>query len=147
VIPVDQTQFAITTDERAGNCMQAVLASLLELPLDDVPNFAAIESDEPGKWFLALDDWLHDRGLGIVVIYFGGPDAPEGKLPSAYFPNGLLCVLAGRSKGGPWGHVVVGKIDEEGRAEIVHDPNPARTGLDLTWEVWLIVPLDPASRT
>lgn len=41
-----------------GNCMQAAFASLLELPLDDVPNFKAFGD----KWFVELWNFLIKKG-------------------------------------------------------------------------------------
>lgn len=39
--PVFQTQFNSGTDPLPGNCWQAVIASLLDLPLEQVPHFMA----------------------------------------------------------------------------------------------------------
>lgn len=44
-------------DKGHGNCLQAVIASLLEKPLDEVPHFIEQES-----WFGSLRHYLHDNG-------------------------------------------------------------------------------------
>lgn len=42
-----------------GNCGSAVIASILELPLRDVPPFKG----DDGLWFVKLKQWLNERGL------------------------------------------------------------------------------------
>lgn len=44
-------------DRKKGNCMQAVIASLLEKPLDEVPHF--LEAD---SWFSALRSYVMQNG-------------------------------------------------------------------------------------
>lgn len=61
--PVDQTQFA--GEGVGGNCVQASVASILGLPLIDVPHFLEI-ADRPEEWELAFMDWLEDRGVGYI---------------------------------------------------------------------------------
>lgn len=47
-----------------GNCLQAAIATLLEVPLDDIPDFAnGPETDDSIGWFLELADWLKTLGL------------------------------------------------------------------------------------
>lgn len=56
MIPVFQTKFG----PRNGNCMQAVVASLLELPLSEVPEFRGTESQD--AWFDKYCDCLRSHG-------------------------------------------------------------------------------------
>lgn len=51
--PVDQTILHDPQTGAIGNCMQAAIASLLDLPLDAVPHFAAL-SEEPAEVGAAL---------------------------------------------------------------------------------------------
>ena len=59
--PVDQTILTAP----GGNCFAACVASILELPLADVPNFCSEE-----RWWNALQIWLcaiGDAGfMGII---------------------------------------------------------------------------------
>ena len=116
MIPVYQTR-----DGVGGNCLQAAVASVLELPLDDVPDFVNAP-DGMRTWPLALEAWLTERGL------LGMPVAPHGDLGTAlahmaeFYPDEPY-VLAGR-EGVDGGHAVVG----HGGA-IVHDPSPCKPGL------------------
>lgn len=61
--PVDQTKFA--GEGAGGNCVQASLASILNLPLSDVPHFLEV-ADRPAEWELAFMDWLEERGVGLI---------------------------------------------------------------------------------
>lgn len=49
------------TPGRQGNCLQAAVATLLGLPLDDAPHFAEIDS-----WSQALADFAHMSGYATV---------------------------------------------------------------------------------
>ncbi|MFC1418582.1 hypothetical protein [Streptacidiphilus cavernicola] len=53
---------------RQGNCLQAAVASLLDLPLDDVPHF--VEADD---WTACLVDWAAEQGW---LARYARPDAP-----------------------------------------------------------------------
>lgn len=65
MIPVDQTTFGNGT----GNCFQACLASILELKLDEVPNFCVKYGDD--TWWPELIRWLTKLELG--ALYFEAP--------------------------------------------------------------------------
>lgn len=96
-----------------GNCFQAAVASLLDLPLDAVPHFAAFE-----WWPQAVQLWAWGRGLRMV-------GERTQTIPER------ACIVGGRSPRG-FAHVVVA----EGGV-IVWDPHPSRDGLttveDATW--------------
>lgn len=119
--PVDQTTFGVP----GGNCFSACVASLLELPIEDVPYFMGADD-----WNKAFDEWLRPRGFYAVFLRL----RPVKEDP--WRPAGLY-VLGGQCVRGP--HAVVARGNT-----IVHDPHPSRGGVD-TWEdATLIVPLDPA---
>jgi hypothetical protein len=99
VIPIDQS----TPD----NCVSACIASILEIPLADVPAFMAPRDDR--GWERAAK-WLAARGYRLV-------DRSHG------FGRGYV-LLRGVSPRGSR-HCVVG-FD----GKIVHDPYPTRAGLD-----------------
>ena len=71
MIPITQTR----TGEN-GNCVSACLASILELPLQLVPDFAA-ETDSDDEFFAAVDKWLAGKGLCYRHWPIGGL-APVG---------------------------------------------------------------------
>lgn len=110
--PIKQT---VLTDRDAnppviGNCFQACVASLLELPICEVPHFCDCNS-----WPMNFHRWLEARGL--TSVQFSQQD------------------LDGRS--GFWGyHIIAGPSPRHGRhgvigynGEIVFDPHPSNEGL------------------
>jgi hypothetical protein len=116
--PVFQTIF----DADGGNCLSAVIASILELPLEEVPNFAKDNGDDCDK---AATAWLKDRGLGCISIGFDSLEWMAG----AYFDNlGEYCILLGPSNFKDRGHAVVGKVGDKGKIDVAHDPIPGGTG-------------------
>lgn len=136
--PVDQTCFnAVAPGDPLppigdrGNCMQAAVASILNLTLDDVPNFIdhardddhELPEDVPPAWFESLLGFLVSRGYSLVVTTVPLPG---------------LGLMSGRSPRGPWTHLVVA----EG-PDVVHDPHPDRTGVTEPDSWWYLVPLDP----
>lgn len=111
MIPVQQTD----TELGRGNCLAACVASILELPIAEVPNFRLADD----AWG-ALQDWLASRGLLAIRCLIDG--VYLASMPSVY------CVLTGPSPRNPVNHAVVGLCDC-GTVRIVHDPHPEDTGL------------------
>lgn len=63
MIPVTQTRLHIKDRHgnvlQKGNCFQAAVASIMELPLDEVPNFIEYSDDE---WFEKFISFLDSKG-------------------------------------------------------------------------------------
>jgi hypothetical protein len=98
VIPVTQTKFGYPD----GNCMAAAVASVFELPLEDVPDLAT------PRWLAVLAAYLEPLGLCPLA----SPVPVEGwSVVCGDGPRGNL-------------HAVVA-LD----GAIVHDPHPDRSGL------------------
>jgi hypothetical protein len=129
--PVLQTQF-VSTHGR-GNCVQAAVASLLDLPLDSVPAFRDAECMES-----AISAFLETVEMRRISIRFGGPfewgDAffcnqlwhPLGKCHVSGGP-----VLAyGRSPRGNFGHAVLINLLPNGGWTLAHDPHPDGAGIE-----------------
>lgn len=118
--PVFQTRFG-----KEGNCWPACLASLFEVPLEEVDHLAC-QHDE---WRERTDAWLASRGLFYVEI----PWTEGGNFPTTCLPDGAT-VIAGcwTQRGFP--HVVIARVqviehDARGQASkfelhIAHDPHP-----------------------
>lgn len=104
-----------------GDCMRAAVASVLELPLSEVPHFMG-GPNGPREWPLALGAWAHGRGLEVL------PVAPQGDLAAVlhhmgeHYPDEFF-VLCGRVAGKDYGHCVVGKGDA-----VVHNPQADAKG-------------------
>ena len=121
--PVDQTQFA--GQGAGGDCVRAALASLLELPIDEVPHFLEM-GETPELWEIEFLEWLEERG--ITVWREEGHYAFEG-----YY------LASGPAERGV-SHMVVYR-----NGSLAHDPHPSRTGLtEVKWSR-MLVPLDPAA--
>jgi SPP1 gp7 family putative phage head morphogenesis protein len=88
-----------------GNCMQAAAASLLDLQLDQVPNF--IEDSDPDA---AMREFFRKRGFDLV-------EKPAGFVPPGYYFETGISVHGS-------GHIVVCRS-----GCLMHDPNPLGMGL------------------
>lgn len=122
---IDQTEFG-----PHGNCQSACLAMLLGVPLAEVPNFAAMEGDDNGK-YVAQARWLHERGWALITIvnwqalpwpptkgyYIAGGTSPRGLRHGVIYKDGKL-----------W-----------------HDPHPSRGGIASVDDIDLLYPLNPAA--
>jgi hypothetical protein len=127
--PVDQTKFG----EGDGNCFEAILASILEIPLDGIPSFGA--TSEPEGWMDDLNEWLQQFGVQAIQIM---PTDRHMELL-----HGCYCEATIRSPRFYWlYHSVVVK-----GGEVVHDPHPSRASLgkaDRLVAVTAFVSIDPA---
>jgi hypothetical protein len=102
-------------------CFQAAVASVLELPIAEVPDFCA-----PGfngrDWWGGFLNWCKSRGLMAVEFRLREREACFAELP-----DGLICILSGLSPRGI-NHSVVAQYSG-GKFEIVHDPHSSRLGI------------------
>jgi len=129
MIPVEQTRL---TPAEGGNCYAACIASILECPLDEVPQLRpgqALEDAEWGRYYATLREWLAARHLCLLHFSAEGDWKPEG-----------YAILAAKSVRFPeFEHAVVAL-----NGEIVWDPHPERAsgvGAPVTWEIFQA--LDP----
>ena len=99
-----------------GNALQACVASLFGQPLNDVPNFIALECgyQQGIERYVQQSDFSVMKKICSEII-----NEDEGK----------LCILRGKSPRGDFGHVVVARI-VKGGFEMAHDPHPDETFLD-----------------
>ncbi len=138
--PCVQTQ----TEEGYGDCFAACLASILDLPLEAVPNFRKLQSETNDCMILMADKWLRaNYGLRFISIEMYKPYIPgfsTGRQTSQILMNRCFSsnedeyvILSGESPrknadGSTKYHSVVGRADCWG-FDIVHDPHPDGTGL------------------
>lgn len=103
-----------------GDCQRAVIASLLDLPLKDVPHFMEITNDDPVGYWELLQSFLRERGYAYLAIPAKSGAAFYGASDEAIFHE-----ISGPSpRGNGVFHAVVGC---DGR--IVFDPHPSNDGL------------------
>lgn len=99
-----------------GDCQRAVIASLLDLPISEVPHFN--ESGDADIYWTTLQEFVNSKGYIFIEMkptsfFAWGSDLPvyhEISGPSPRFPGQY--------------HATVGK-----NGEIVFDPHPDGTGL------------------
>jgi hypothetical protein len=129
--PVDQDLFYDAEGRNRGNCLQAVVASLLGLPLVDVPHFVQVEEDGGQLWDAHLRDWLAARGLRQQLWLHGDhgvwPGLPFEEYAAVYGPS---------PRGAGIFHIVVSK-----GGVMVHDPHPDRTGITESHGGWWLEPI------
>ena len=127
--PVRQTIFVATSANKRGNCMGACMASILELPLGVLIDTTSDEIRD--DWYGAIQRWLGDRGLKIVVMR---PD--DARLAGSY------SIGIGPSPRGHFNHAVVCR-----NGVMVFDPHPSDDGVVRFQRHEMIVPLSFAERT
>jgi hypothetical protein len=133
-----QTKFG----EGDGNCFATCVAMLLDLDVDDVPNFVHAGD----FWWSDFTDWLNDRGFSAIVVCMRTKGAWSGSMACW---SHALCIVSGPSPRGDFDHAIVGRMTGAEGAElyeVVHDPHPEGTGIagrprDFTF----LVPNDPTA--
>jgi len=103
---VYQTDYSNST----GDCFRACLASILELPINSVPNFWK-QTQEPIELWKLNNEWIYqNHNCKIILI--------EINEDQKFFINNLLCIAIVKSPlDKQYDHAVVW------RNEIIHDPN------------------------
>lgn len=114
--PIDQTIYGDGEEGRpVGNCFQACVASMLELPLDEVPHFAQDSGDD---WYDDTRNFVREHSgmdFGCFV-----PGFPHHTQPDQYV------IGSGPSPRGDFLHAVILDGITGG---LVHDPHFSRDGL------------------
>lgn len=128
--PVYQT----IIDSKVGNCMQASYASLLDLPLEEVPHFLEEPMGEDENCDIRLRKWLQSIGLTDMYINLDTPEVFRHVLWGLLWSGNNYCIATIESqkfKGGT--HSVVAKINNgfPNILEIAHDPNPENKPYEL----------------
>lgn len=117
-----------------GECVRASYATILGMPIDDVPRFDPAACNAAGERQHNRERrWLASIGLDLVEI----STSPDEELPQEV----LDCVppvphlISGLSPRG-FSHRCVGV-----GGRVVHDPHPSRAGLVTVYSVGLLVPM------
>lgn len=143
--PVKQTIFG----ERTGNCFAACIASILEVPLDTVPNFCATSVTPEGQdWLMAANQWLAGKGLALLDVDIQ-PDGSLGRINA--LSDGAYCIISGKSPRGEFSHATVGRYRLDNKSvthwlDFVHDPHPSNEFLaGPATQLTFFVSLNPAA--
>lgn len=141
---VHQTRFGgpDKPPEERGNCFGACLATILEVPIEELP---AVAADESG-WTI-ISDWLHERGWFLLEK----PHNPSDGWIPGYTIMGVGSMyekIRDASEGG--GHVVVAR---DGMPWWNPNPSDTRDAEELIESAaargdaavsYILYPLDPA---
>lgn len=117
MIPITQTVLHDPANGLHGNCLSAVLASLLHLPIDSIPVFS--DSD---RWVKELNAWLRPHGLA----YLWFQDQDFRRTLDAFGIEGLHHEISGKTM--RFSDVSHACVAEDGR--LIFDPHPSRDGLN-----------------
>lgn len=130
--PVDQQHKHDPESGSYGDCFRACVASLLCLPIEDVPHFCNGPASANGEWFRHLTRWANTRGL--FVVYYEG-------LPDGWAEANGYGIVGGKSPRGDWQHAVIFR-----GSVLAHDPHPSRDGIDGDpADLILLAPMDWAT--
>lgn len=117
-------------------CFQACVASLLELPIECVPDVAG-----DAEWLSVMNSWIAGFGLGLIEVEI------DRKEPFLYpMPSGILLIVSGKTiRHESLLHSVVAMANAGGMDfKYIHDPHPKGTFLTTPMNLTFIVKLDPA---
>jgi hypothetical protein len=71
MIPVTQTKVVVKNSSGdtvvRGNCFAAVVASLLEVPITEVPNVEVLFDVDGVSWYGVMDAWIKSKGFDLVT--------------------------------------------------------------------------------
>ena len=125
MIPVKQQVLYQDEPRIYGDCMRACVASILELPINEVPHFLEVAKGSIYEFYNLIEEFLLERGYEAYwqhsLIYHWRPG-----LPDCYH------IISGPSPRYPGvGHAVVGL-----NGSPVFDPHPDNTMLAGTPDQW-----------
>jgi len=121
-------------DEEKGNCWQACVASLLEIPLEEAFDCRPYWDQGDGKWFDDFNAWLKDYGLACIAF----DHTEEKPLPASPFLGYHLGEFKSATLKNGETHICVIH-----NGDVVHDPNPRAERVGDALGLYLFVPLDP----
>ena len=145
MIPVVQQIVGDGKDKRPmGDCLRACLASIFELPLEEVPHVAA----SPRGWWSATQDWLRPRGLWMETLEYTVPSEKPIPKGERYPAGWWIAVVDSQLFEGATHAVVMRGLYVDGTSDphlVVHDPSPVPRQVPYVFHGarWFTV-LDPA---
>jgi hypothetical protein len=104
-----------------GDCWRACIASVLDLPADEVPHFVSLywSEEDPTLWYFETASWLKERGYALETWAPGPPPRYNG-----------YAIASGPSPRGDFKHAVVRYVAAQSADGMLvwdaHDPHPSR---------------------
>jgi len=132
--PVHQTEFVVKAEDGSilipGNCFSACIASMLGLPLEDVPTFVAFPN-----WLGLANEFVKSFGFELFMSVPRFIEYCRSAKDSGYHGYYIATGM------GPRGveHAVICKD-----GQIVHDPHPEGGGIDKPTSVFVFLAVDPS---
>lgn len=138
MIPVTQTKVNVknSKDETVvyGNCFAAVIASMVEVPISEVPNVEVFFHINDGTWNQVMNTWLKSKGWELwgddrYKVFHCEMESEEYIGLAEYYMQlrGKYYLASGLSARGVH-HICIYKT-----GQLVWDPHPSREGL-VTFE-------------
>lgn len=128
MIPTKQTTLHDPANGKHGDCMSAVIASLLHLPIEQVPLFI-----NPGTWVRDLNAFLRPYGLAYLTIEDARNWLEQAGIEGCYHEVGGATQRSSEVM-----HACVG-VD----GIPLFDPHPDNTGLTTVVASGLFIALRP----
>ena len=127
--PVTQTKVVVTNSKGEvivrGNCFAACIASMLDLPISEVPNIETLYGIEENFYWEVLWRWLTHLGYELSVddrfrCFHGDESKSEYKeqLKDQYY------LVSGSSPRGNFHHITIWQ-----NGKMVHDPHLTKEGI------------------
>lgn len=132
MIPVTQTKVVVKNSNGEmvvrGNCFAAAIASLMELPITEVPNVETLFDVENVSWYDVMDAWIKDKGYQLTdndafMRAYHDKENECDIYDAKYCHNKYYIVTAMSPRG-----IMHCCIYQNGK--MVHDPHPTREGID-----------------
>jgi hypothetical protein len=153
MIPVTQTKVVITNTKgeiiTRGNCFAACIASILEVPITEIPNVEVFYHLDTGYWAEVMLTFLESKGWDLCTddkylsFHYGFKTIPNINCQDGSNYNKVLELMPDHDDRRHWQYknkhnyyLVSGKsprgfnhicIFKEGK--LVHDPHPSKEGL------------------
>ena len=135
MIPVEQKHLHDPDNGIKGDCFSATLASLLHIPIEEVPIFDNVDGVE-GTWLIEVNKFLKEYGLAFAVFEGNSNFEEVFKFMGV---TGLYHEIAGDSPRFPGtGHSCVAKD-----FTVIHDPHPTKLGLQDITSYGIFIALQP----
>lgn len=137
MIPVTQTKVSVQNSKGEtvvyGNCFAASIASLIELPITEVPNFEVFFGLESFSWYAMAHAWLMEKGFCLrdnfqFKVFHDGRYGVEDGVRQQFieYCSGKYYMVTGTSPRG------IKHCCIYCNGKMVHDPHPTREGIDET---------------
>jgi hypothetical protein len=134
MIPVTQTKVVVKNKKEEliirGNCFAACIASLLELPISEVPNVETLFHIQGNYWQEVMLTFLNSKGYDLCtddrfrVFHDDNYGVTEGKRQEWLLQcNNKYYLVSGKSNRGV-NHIVIYQ-----NGKMVHDPHPTKEGI------------------